>query len=129
MQRKTLLYLFLGISAFTAAYLHYVHLDRKQSIERYFNDPKVGDVYKIKKNDSEGDHGLVYYKLAEISPNNLVFYPGKMSTGSSIDYLQNHYETNYPVIFSRKDLTNIKEGKWNNFLKDNTVLVEIVRRK
>ncbi len=121
--------MFLGISAFTAAYLYYVHLDRKQSVERYFNDPKVGDIYKIKKNDSEGDQGLVYYKLAEISPNNLVFYPGKMSTGSSIDYLQNHYETNYPVIFSRKDLADIKEGKWNNFLKDNTVLVEIVRRK
>ncbi len=128
MQRKYFLYLVLGICAFTAAYLYYQDTDRKNSIEKYFYAPKVGDVYKIKSDNEDGEHWLRYYKLAGINNNQLVFYASKMMADASADILLNHFDTTRQVIFTKIDLQEIKEGKWKNDKKNNTTLVEIVRR-
>lgn len=128
MKRKTLLYLFIGISAFVAIYLYYVDIDRKKSIERYFSQPQVGDVYKIKRNREDGKSWLSYLKLVEISGDRLVFNPSKMMADASADYILNHYDTHAPVIYSANELVDIKTGKWNNYQKDNTTLIEIVRK-
>ena len=128
MQRKTLLYLFIGISVSLAAYLYYVDADRKKSIEKYFPHPQVGDIYKIKSDNEEGKPWLTYFKLIEISGERLVFIPSKLMSDASVDYLLNHYDNHSPVIYTKQELVEIKNGRWNNFQKNNTALVEIVRR-
>ena len=128
MQRKTLLYLFIGISVSLAGYLYYVDADRKNSIEKYFPHPEVGDIYKIKSDNDEGNSWLSYYKLVEISGERLVFIPSKLMSDASVDYLLNHYDNQAPIIYTVQELAAIKNGKWNNFQKNNTALVEIVRR-
>lgn len=128
MQRKTLLYLFVGICAFVAAYLYYVDVDRKKSIEKYFTQPAVNDVYKLKSDNEAGSSWLVYYKVVDILGDRLVFYRSKMAADASVDIILNHYDTKSPITFYRKDLQEIRDGKWNNYLRDNMVLVEIIRR-
>lgn len=128
MQRKTLLYLFVGICAFVAAYLYYVDVDRKKSIEKYFTQPAVNDVYKLKSDNEAGSSWLVYYKVVDILGDRLVFYRSKMAADASVDIILNHYDTKSPITFYRKVLQEIRDGKWNNYLRDNMVLVEIIRR-
>jgi len=128
MERRQWLYLFIGISAFVAVYLFYVDYDRKESIKRHLPQPAVGDIYKIKRNDENSNPWLVYFKLVELSGERLVFIQSEMQTDASVDYLQNHYNTTAPVIYSRKEMQEIASGKWNTFERDNTILVEIMRR-
>jgi hypothetical protein len=128
MERRQWLYLFIGISAFVALYLFYVDYGRKESIKRHLPQPVVGDIYKIKRNDENGNQWLVYFKLVEISGERLVFNHSKMQTDASVDYLQNHYNINEPIIYTRKEINDIAAGKWNTYQRDNTILVEIMRR-
>ncbi len=128
MKPKNFLYLFVSISLFIAIYLYFVGVERSNSIKRYFNDPQVGDIYKIKSDEEDGERWLRYYKVAEVQSNHLVFYKSKMMADASVDYLLNHYDTLNPVIYSRNELAGIKEGKWKNNQRNNTELIEIVRR-
>ena len=129
MRGRTLLYLFIGISAFTALYLYYVKQDRKKSIEKYFAQPKVGDVYKIEADDDEGDKMLRYYEIKSIENGFIVFAPSNWTGASGVDYLMSHYDYDNTVIFSKEDLKAIRDGKWNNAQKSNTTLLEIKRKE
>jgi hypothetical protein len=128
MTGKKLLLLFIGIILFVAAYLYYIKIDRERSIERYFDEPRIGDVYKIKKDDEDGSSWLHYFKLVRIEGDNLIFNPSKMKANSSTDYLLHHFDNNSTVIYSKQDLLASRKGLWKNYKKYNTELVEIMRK-
>ena len=119
--------IFIGISIFLAAYLYYVDYNRKQSIAKYFDNPKVGDIYKIKKDEGDGKW-VAYYKVHSFQDNKIAFVPGKLKSDASADYLLKQFNEYDAVIYTREELKEIRAGKWNNFQKDYTVLVEIVRK-
>jgi hypothetical protein len=58
----------------------------------------------------------------EISGDRLVFNPSKMMADASADYLLNHYNTDVPVIYSAKELADIRDGKWNNYQRVTAAL-------
>ena len=122
------LLIFIGISAFLAIYLSYVHYDRKQSIQKYIGQPKAGDIYKIETKEEDGKW-LHYYKIHSIENEKIVFTPAKMKADASADYILKHFQTDEFLTYSSADLKEISEGKWDNFQKDNTVLVEIIRKE
>ena len=128
MNRKTFISLFVGIAVFLAAYLYYVKVDRQQSIEKYFDDPRIGDIYKIKSNDSEGRPWVQYLKLTVRQDNKLIFKASKLQSNGSSDYLLRHFQENSTVTYSLKDLHEIRNGLWDNYTKDNTTLIEIIRK-
>jgi hypothetical protein len=129
MYRRKFLYLIIGISVFLAAYLYYVKTERAQSVERYFNQPQAGDIYKIKSDDEEGDSYVTYWKVMQVGERGLVFAPGRFQTWSSVDYLQKHFNEMLPFSLSRDELRTLKSGTWNNNQHANATLLEIVRKQ
>lgn len=127
MLRRTLLYLFFGISISLAAYLYYVKLERERSIENYFSQPRAGDIYKIEKDDDDGRF-VQYWKVTQVDEKGLVFAASKFKSWGSVDYLQKHFDELQPFSYSREELKAIKEDKWDNYLHDNMRLIEIVRK-
>ena len=128
MTRKTFILLLTSISIFVAAYLYYVKIDRQQSIEKYFDDPRVGDIYKMKVDDDEGNPWVRYLKLVIREDNKLIFTQSKLQADASADYLLRHFDENSTITYSLQELSEIRNGRWNNNLKNNVVLLEIVRK-
>ncbi len=126
---KQLLYLFAGIAIALACYLFYIDTERKQSVALYFSSPQIGDVYKIKRYEDDGKRWVHYLKLKEINDSGLVFMRSKMAADASSDYLLNHYNETSSVVYTYKELAEIKDGKWETWQKDNTKLIEIKRDK
>jgi hypothetical protein len=126
--RKNLLILFLSVCAFTALYLLYVKQDRQHSITKYISDPKIGDIYKMRKETSEDGVFVFYLKIKDIGEQSIYFYPGKMQSGAIIDVFLNHYDTSNTTVYSKKELAKIVAGKWMIADKDKTQLLEIERK-
>jgi hypothetical protein len=126
---KRYLILFVGICAATAAYLYYVHESRKASIEKYFNQPQVGDIYKFEQDDEDGSNRwTTYKKVIAISPEGLTFINSKMKAGGSSDIVLRHFDAGDQVFYSHRQLKAIKDGKWQTLSKYNEVLIEIIRK-
>lgn len=128
MNRKTFLTLFVSIVVFVAAYLYYVKIDRQQSIEKYFDDPRIGDIYKIQTDDDEGKTWMHYLKLIIRDDNRLIFNTSKMQADASVDYLLKSFDENSTIIYTLQELHDIRNGLWNNNKKNHTVLIEIMRK-
>jgi hypothetical protein len=127
MFRRKFLLLFVGISVFVAGYLYYVKQERLRSIEEYFDQPKVGDIYKIEKDYDDGRF-VEYWKVTQTDERGLVFAASKIKSWGSVDYLQKHFDEMLPFSLTHEELKAIKEGKWDNYLHDNTRLIEIMRK-
>jgi hypothetical protein len=125
---RQVLYLFLGICLFLIAYLPYVAEQRKQSIVKYFAQPKVGDIYKIKRDEDDGDSRVHYLKISHLTEDSIEFKTSKFMSEASADYLLNHYDPTSSVKYSIQDLQAIKDGKWKNWQKNNTSLIEVIRK-
>ncbi|MDB5190947.1 MAG: hypothetical protein JWQ96_510 [Segetibacter sp.] len=72
---------------------------------------------------------LRYYKIKSIESGFIVFAPSQWAAGSSVDYLMNQFDYDNTVIYSKKDLKDIRDGKWNTYEKNKTLLVEIKRKE
>ncbi|WP_207493569.1 hypothetical protein [Aridibaculum aurantiacum] len=128
MFHKRALRLFIGISLFVAGYLYYVHHDRQQSIAKFFDNPKVGDIYKIEKEDDEGKY-THYWKVMETHEKGLVFVPSKFKAWGSIDYLQRSFDEMLPFSYTHEQLKALRDGKLNSWEHDNLKLIDIVRKQ
>lgn len=129
MFRKKYLFLFIGISVFLTAYLFYVKKEREQSVAQYFDQPKVGDIYKIKADDDDGTAYVEYWKVLEVSEKGLVFAAGKFKAWASVDYLQKNFNELMPFALTKEELAALKSGEWSIKNYSNTSIVEIVRKK
>lgn len=128
MSRKTLLSLLIGIIAFLVAYLTYINYERRQSITLYFDDPRIGDIYKIQQEDEGGVSWIYYMKVINRTDAGLLFARSRMKSDASTDYLLKHFNKEAEQFHTYRQLAEIKQGKWKNFLHDHTTLIEIKRR-
>jgi hypothetical protein len=128
MKMKMYLYLFLIIGVSITGYLYWVKEQRKQSVTRYFNQPKVGDIYKIEEDDDEGNHWVSYQKVLQVDARGLAFAPAKFRANQSSDYLLKHFNEMTPFGYTRQELNELRNGKWNNFEHNNMRLLEIMRK-
>jgi hypothetical protein len=125
--RKTLLILTLSIGGFTAIYLYYIKKQRQASILHYFYPPKIGDIYKMQKETEEGVI-IFYLKIKDIDSGRIYFYPGRLVAGAIHDSFLKHFDTTETTVYTEKELTEIKDGKWKLRAKDGTQLLEIERK-
>jgi hypothetical protein len=125
--RKTLFILILSIGAFTAIYLYYIKQQRAASIISYFPDPKLGDIYKMQKETDEGVT-VFYLKIKDIGAESIYFYPGRLMAGAIHDNFLKHFDSTGTTVFTKKELADIKDGKWKVPAKDDTQLLEIERK-
>lgn len=125
--RKTFFILILSIGGFTAIYLYYVKKQRAASIVSYFPDPKLGDIYKMQKETDEGVT-VFYLKIKDIGAESIYFYPGRLVAGAIHDSFLKHFDSAETIVFTKKELTEIKDGKWKVRAKDDTQLLEIERK-
>lgn len=128
MTRKTLLPLVVGIVLFLTIYLYYIKIERSKSIERYFDDPRIGDIYKMRKDDADGVNWLFYLKVVSRHDDGLTFIPSKLKSDASADHLLKQYDNDAQMVYTYKELHEIRTGKWNNYQHENTTLVEIIRK-
>lgn len=128
MTGKKYLILFLVIGAGTAAYLYYVQQYRTASIASYFGVPKIGDTYKMEKRFGRDGKATFYLKIKDIGAESIYFYQSKMTGNGLNDVLLGHYDTTEVKVYTKKELWEIKEGRWNNDFKDYTILKEISRK-
>jgi hypothetical protein len=128
MTRKQYLFLFLAIGAATAAYLYYVQQYRKKSITDYFDRPQTGDVYKMEKKFGTAGINTFYLKIKDVGAESIYFYQSRMTGNGMNDVLLNNYDTLEVEVYSKKELREIKDGKWNTDFKDYTRLLEISRK-
>lgn len=126
--RKTLLLTILSVCAFTAIYLIYVNFERKESIKKYFSQPQIGDIYKMKIHTKEGRE-VFYLKIKDIGEQSIYFYPGRMGSNAAYDVLLARFDTTETSVYSKKELAAIVAGEWNTVQKDHTQLIEIERKE
>jgi hypothetical protein len=128
MTGKKYFLLFLVIGAATAAYLYYVQQYRHASLVSYFGQPKIGDIYKMEKKFGRDGKATFYLKIKDIGAESIYFYQSKMTGNGMNDVLLGHYDTTEVEVYSKKEMQDIKEGRWNNDFKDYTTLKEITRK-
>jgi len=125
---KKLLMLFLSIGGFTAIYLYYVKKERQASVVNYFPNPKIDDIYKMQKETHEDGISVFYLKIKDIGAESIYFYPSRLTAGAMHDSFLKHFDTAEVEVFTKKELSEIKEGKWMIPAKDYTKLLEIERK-
>lgn len=122
MNKKALLILVLSIIGFLAIYLYYVKKDRQESIVKYFPDPHINDIYKVQRNSRAEGRTVTYLKIKDIGKGSLYFYPGYSSSNGINDGFLNHFDTSDVVVYTKKELLEMKEGK------SDAEILEIVRK-
>ena len=128
-QGKTWLILIACIIGFTAIYLFYVKKEREASIARYLPQPQAGDVYKMEHRTHEDGHTTFYMQVKAVSAEGVYFYRGRMiAWGGANDMLLNHFDSSEAVRYSKTELQQIKQGKWDDDDHDYTTLLEITRK-
>jgi len=126
---KQRLILFLIIAAATAAYLLYLKEARKQSIDDYFNQPIIGDIYKMEQDDEEtNDRWITYYKAVDITPEGIIFVKSRLKSSMSSDIVLRHFQDGEQQFFTHRELKAIRAGEWQTVSKKNTTLIEIIRK-
>ncbi len=120
--RKTMLILFLSVLGFVVIYLYYVKQQRQQAIATYLPNPQTGDIYKVATENS-----VVYWQVKETSGGAVFFYRSLFSASAASDILLNHFDSSNVFRYSKADLLDIKNGRWDNAAHDYTSLVDITR--
>jgi hypothetical protein len=128
LSRKTIWTVILSVCAFTAAYLYYVKKEREASIKNYFPSPRIGDIYKLKKDTREDGVTVFYLKIKDIGEQSIYFYPSRLVAGALHDSFLKHFDTTETEVYTKKELAEIVAGKWMTPSKDETQLVEIERK-
>lgn len=125
--RKTMVWVLLSVCAFTAAYLWYVKEDREAGIKKYCTRPQLGDIYTMRQETH--DHGVTvfYLKIKDIGAERIYFYPSRLVAGAPSDIFLKHFDTAETRVYSKKELADIVNGRWNVPEKDYTSLIEIQR--
>lgn len=126
--RKTFFILLLSIGAFTAIYLYYVKKERLASISNYFPHPQTGDVYKMQKETRNDGIVVFYLKIKDIGDESIYFYTSKLMMGAIQDSFLKQFDTGEVSVFTKKELAEIEQGKWDIPSKDNTRILEIERK-
>lgn len=127
-KRQLYLFIFLGIAGILATYLTYVSGVKKQSVQLYVMDPKLGDVYKMRQDDREQGVVVRYYKIKDIGKEAVYFNPESDHSSGLHDNFRKHFDTSETVVFSRRELIEIRDGLWNTNRKNHTTLLEIERK-
>lgn len=125
--KKALIIVFC-ISVFLFIYLQHVRSERAETINKFFNAPQVGDVYKVKFRNTQGERWVRYYKVADMNENTVFFYRGKLVAWGITDVLLDHYETENLLSYSKDDLNKIRHGKFSNGEMYGAELLEITRQ-
>lgn len=126
--RKTFWIMVLGIAAGTAIYLFEVKQERLASIQSYFPQPRIGDIYKMQRETREDAVGVFYLKIKDIGSESIYFYGSKLMMGAMHDGFLKQFDTSEIVEYTKKELAAIKQGQWNNAAKMKLQLLEIERK-
>jgi hypothetical protein len=126
---KRAILLTLGIGVFLFFYLRSVNNEREEGIRKLINQPEIGDVYKIRYRDNEGNRTVRYFRLARTGESVISFYRGKMGGWNLSDILLDDYDTEWLINFSELDLQALVKGKYDKNGMRNATLVEIERKK
>jgi hypothetical protein len=123
------LFLIVLISTFLSGYLWHTKESRKESVETYISTPRIGDVYVMEKwFKGQPEKEMVYLKLQGFGQGAIYFYRSKMTSGGGQnDVFLNHYDTANIIVYTKKEIQEIKEGKWNVVEKQYTLIKEIRR--
>ncbi|MEO6316132.1 MAG: hypothetical protein ABIU63_12285 [Chitinophagaceae bacterium] len=125
--RKAIWTVILSVCAFTAVYLYYVKKERTESVKNYFSQPRVGDIYKLRKDTREGVT-VFYLKIKDVGEQSIYFYPGRLQAGALHDSFLKHFDTTETEVYTKKELAEIVGGQWKTARKDETELIEIERK-
>ena len=126
--RKTLLIVFISIVCFTAIYLYFVKQQRQETVARYLPQPLPGDVYKMESKTASTGRIAFYLQVKEAAGESVFFYRSIMTNWAPNDIFLNHFDSTELLRYSKKDLQEIKAGRWDNDEHDNTTLLEITRK-
>jgi hypothetical protein len=126
--RKTFFILLISICGFTAIYLYYVKKERQASIVNYFSNPKIDDIYKMRKETRDDGVTIFYLKIKDIGTESIYFYHSRLIAGAMHDSFLKHFDTTEVDVFTKKELAEIRDGKWMVPVKENTQLLEIERK-
>jgi len=121
--RKTFLILLLCITGFTAVYLYYVKKQRQEAIASYLPRPLVGDIYKM-----EAANAVFYLQVKEVKADAVYFYRSRLDAWAASDILLNQFDSSTVVPYGKKDLEEIKNGRWDDEPHDHTSLIDISRK-
>jgi len=125
---KNILILALAIGLFLFFYIRYVNKERKQSIALLLNQPRTGDIYKIRYTDYNNNRTVRYFRVAEVTKDEVIFYRGKLSAWNVSDVFLNEFDLNRIETFSNDDLKLLGKGLYNSDEMRKAELVEIERK-
>ncbi|MBN8789358.1 MAG: hypothetical protein J0I84_19940, partial [Terrimonas sp.] len=111
---KNILILALAIGLFLFFYIRYVNKERKQSIALLLNQPRTGDIYKIRYTDYNNNRTVRYFRVAEVTKDEVIFYRGKLSAWNVSDVFLNEFDLNRIETFSNDDLKLLGKGLYNS---------------
>jgi len=126
--RKTLWTVVLSVCAFTALYLLYIKQERAASVKKYFPQPQLGDIYKMKTRTSKDGIQVFYLKIKDIGRESIYFYRSRLTNTALQDTFLEQFDTTETEVYSKNELAEIVAGQWNTVGKDNTQLIEIERK-
>ncbi len=126
---KRAILLILGIGVFLYLYLRSVSSERVEGIRKLINQPEIGDIYKIRYLNPEGNRTVRYFKVARTGQGGIALYRGKMSAWNLSDIFLDDYDTEWLINFSESDLQALMKGKYDKNGMKNASLVEIERKK
>ena len=125
---KRALILTLAIGAVLFFYLRSVKSEREKGIEQFIRSPEVGDIYKIRYEDEDGNKRVRYYFLTEIHEDFISFYPGKLSAWNLSDVLLGEFDTTITRNLTPSEIKQLRVGSLSKFGMRNAQLVEIQRK-
>lgn len=125
---KNILILTLAIGLFLFFYIRNVNKERKDSIELLLKQPVTGDIYKIRYTDYNNNRTVRYFRVAEITNDEVMFYRGKMSAWNISDVFLNEFDLSRVETFSYKDIELLGKGLYSSDEMRKAELVEIERK-
>ena len=95
---------------------------------RYLPQPLPGDIYKMESKTSSTGRIAFYLQVKEAAGESVFFYRSIMNTLAPNDIFLKRFDSTQTLRFSKKDLQEIKAGRWDNDDHDYTTLLEITRK-
>lgn len=125
---KNILILSLAIGLFLFLYVRHVHKERKENIALLLKQPVAGDIYKIRYTDYNNNRTVRYFRVAEATADEVMFYRGKMSAWNMSDVFLKEFDLNRVETFSHKDIELLGKGLYSSDEMKKAELVEIERK-
>ncbi len=126
--RRTFWLMVLAIAGATAIYLYEVKRERLASIQNYFPQPRMGDIYKMQRESRDDAVGVFYLKIKDIGSESIYFYQSKLIMGAMHDGFLKQFDTSEVQVFTKKELSEIRLGQWDNAAKNHLKILEIERK-